>query len=310
MPFRIYSSADPGAPSFTGAQGDFVRLLKAVLVDGYGQIPPAGWSAPFVDLPNNKIVLRNGASSIARSYFRLVEDISNIYTRGFHDMTGIDTGTGAFPTTSQVTGEGIRTVRTSFGTSWKIFADERTCLALIFAPVSPPRWVPYYIGDVIPIDPANSMASVVLTSRTASGSSEAFHVFTIAGSGSPYVTANGYMKGTGSDPVSTGISGVGFFEGTVVAGVTSPIRAFSGPSAFIGGKIFLRPFYLISTTGFNLLARLRFVHIPFHSAFSDGDTFGGTGLLSTKRFVVHRVNVVVSDPTNRAWAVFETQNPD
>ena len=308
MPFRIYSSADPGAPSFSGAQGDFVRLLKAVLVDGYGQIPPAGWSAPFVDLPSHKIVLRNGASSIARSYFRVVETSTYILTRGFHDMTDIDTGTGAFPTTSQVSGDGTQTARANFGTNWKIFADERTCLALIYLSLSPPRWLSYYIGDVIPIDPANSMASVVLALRLVGGTSEAFHVSLIGTSTS--IAVNGYMKGTGSDPVSTGISGVGFFEGTVVAGVTSPIRAFSGPSGFIGGKIFLRPFYLISTTGFNLLARLRFVYIPFHSTFSDGDTFGGTGLLSTKRFVVHRVDVQVSDPTNRAWAVFETQNPD
>ena len=309
MPFRIYSPADPGAPSFSGAQGDFVRLLKAVLVDGYGQIPPAGWSAPFVDLPNHKIVLRNGASSIARSYFRLAENASNVFTRGFHNMTDIDTGTGAFPTTSQVSGDGVITTRGSFSTSWKIFADERTCLALILLSSSPPRWVPYYIGDVIPIDPANSMASVVLTSRGGAGVSEAFHVYLIGSSGT-LSSVNGYMKGIGSDPTSVGINGVGFFEGTVVNGVSNPFRAFSGPSGFTGGKIFLRPFYLISTSGFSLLARLRFVYIPFHSAFSDGDTFGGTGLLSTKRFVVHRVNAPVDDTTNRAWAVFETQNPD
>jgi hypothetical protein len=306
MPFRIYSSADPGAPSFSGAQGNFIRLLKAVLVDGYGQIPPAGWSAPFVDLSSHKIVLRNGASSIARSYFRVVEDASNIYTRGFHDMTGIDTGTGAFPTTSQVGGSGVSTIRTYFDVNWKIFADERTCLALISLSTTPLQWVPYYIGDVIPIDPANSMASVALTSRSSASFSEAFHVSLIGTSTS--IGLNGHMKGTGSDPASVGISGVGFFEGTFVAGVTNPIRAFSGPSAFTGGKIFLRPFYLISTSGFSLLARLRFVYIPFHSTFSDGDTFGGTGLLSTKRFIVHRM--LVDAPTNRAWAVFETQNPD
>jgi hypothetical protein len=152
------------------------------------------------------------------------------------------------------------------------------------------------------------MASVLLTSRTTAGSSEAFHVSVIGNSTS--IGLNGHMKGTGSDPVSTEVSGVGFFEGTVVAGVSGPLRAFSGPSGFTGGKIFLRPFYLINPSGFSLLARLRFVYIPFHSAFSDGDTFGGTGLLSTKRFVVHRVDVYVNDPTNRAWAVFETQNPD
>lgn len=45
--FRIYRSADSGSPIMNATTGSLVALLDAVLVNGYGSQPGAGWLKPF-----------------------------------------------------------------------------------------------------------------------------------------------------------------------------------------------------------------------------------------------------------------------
>ena len=105
-----YSSADAGAPQLTiTSHGTMNAVLKAVLVDGYGSRAGAGWTAAFTGA--NLLALQQGAGGNGRilrcfdgSYD--ASTMRRIYLRGYESMTAISTGTGPFPTTGQLTGNG------------------------------------------------------------------------------------------------------------------------------------------------------------------------------------------------------------
>ncbi|MBO2563807.1 hypothetical protein [Shewanella algae] len=59
LPVTIYSSDDAGAPGVITKPSDLIAVLKACLVDGYGNKSPLGWSVSFEDQANAKIVFRN-----------------------------------------------------------------------------------------------------------------------------------------------------------------------------------------------------------------------------------------------------------
>lgn len=59
----IYRWDDPGAPQLTDkTQAEWFALLKACLVDGYGDKQGAGWSVAYEDLVTDRLVLKNSAS--------------------------------------------------------------------------------------------------------------------------------------------------------------------------------------------------------------------------------------------------------
>lgn len=65
----IYRWDDPGAPQITNkTQAEWLAMLKACLVDGYGDKQGAGWSVAFEDIGLNKLVLKNSASEASGGY--------------------------------------------------------------------------------------------------------------------------------------------------------------------------------------------------------------------------------------------------
>lgn len=64
MASREYSSTDTGAPQMGGnAAGSLLGVLRAVLVDGYGDKQPLGWELMFVDAVNHIHVYRPRSGS-------------------------------------------------------------------------------------------------------------------------------------------------------------------------------------------------------------------------------------------------------
>lgn len=100
MSITIYQSTDTDAPILTGQAGALKTLLKACLVAGYGTTPGKGWTLAFED--TNKIALKSSATGASGCVLR-IDDSNTGYAAlaGYHAMTDIDTGTGAFGNINQ-----------------------------------------------------------------------------------------------------------------------------------------------------------------------------------------------------------------
>jgi hypothetical protein len=101
-----YRSTDASAPTLTGQNGSLVSLLDACLVNGYGSQSAAGWTIAYTT--TNKRVYQNSSSSGTGFYLNIDDSGSGsggareALMTGFQSATGIGTGTGQFPTFSQM----------------------------------------------------------------------------------------------------------------------------------------------------------------------------------------------------------------
>ncbi|MGE6647943.1 hypothetical protein ACQKE0_01540 [Shewanella colwelliana] len=63
LPVTVYRWDDAGAPSIAGRKpSDIISILKACLVDGYGDKQPLGWTIPYSDDVAVKAVFKNNTS--------------------------------------------------------------------------------------------------------------------------------------------------------------------------------------------------------------------------------------------------------
>ena len=91
----IYKSTNADAPVMTGAdKTSIVRVLRACLVDGYGDKPRAGWVMPFVNTDGTKAAFKNAGTGF---YLRIDDSGSGIFFKcaSFESMSDIDTGVNA-----------------------------------------------------------------------------------------------------------------------------------------------------------------------------------------------------------------------
>lgn len=131
----IYRSSDAGAPkteaiSTAEPKGNFIKILKACLLDGYGTRTPVGhWTIAFEDVPNNKLVLRHKSGT---QFLRINDNFGSMEcrVRGYTSMSDIDTGEGAYPNFTNVPEDsaqvGIRidNVLSTSRDEWTLIADE------------------------------------------------------------------------------------------------------------------------------------------------------------------------------------------
>lgn len=133
MTVRFYQNTDPGAPPLRGnAPGDLLNLLTKCLVEGYGDKPPAGWFRPFID--GHIGVFRQGPGG-NDMYLRVDDSIAGTARRharvtGYEQMSDVNTGSGAFPSSDQIPGGGWWFVQhngsngASDARRWILVADE------------------------------------------------------------------------------------------------------------------------------------------------------------------------------------------
>ena len=122
---------------------------------------PAGWTKAFSGANLAAYVSGNAFSSLC--YVRLDDSGGTADTGraarlvGYESMTGIDTGSGRFPTETQEASPGPRIVKSNAASSasrgWYVFADDRTAHILV-APesaASPSAYYSYtHFGDIHP----------------------------------------------------------------------------------------------------------------------------------------------------------------
>jgi hypothetical protein len=133
---RLYRSDDASAPSLTGEAGSLVAMLSAILVDGYGSQPAAGWTKPFTD--THRAAFRMAAGDGANGHYLYVDDTGTTDARvtGCVSMAGIDARSEAWPAEWQLSGGAF--VRKSGTASsvvrpWLCAADDRRLYLFTFS---------------------------------------------------------------------------------------------------------------------------------------------------------------------------------
>lgn len=135
----VYNSTDGSAPVLTNANGSLINLFDKCLVTGYGAKAAAGWTKPYTG--TTLAVFKQGTGGNNR-YMRVFDgglqaDASNrrVNVRGYEAMTAVSTGTNPFPTTTQVTGNGMNYpyINLSAGSApiWTLYATPSFFILLV-----------------------------------------------------------------------------------------------------------------------------------------------------------------------------------
>jgi hypothetical protein len=112
--------------------GSLIALLDACLVNGYGTKAGAGWTKEF---SGTNLAAYKNASNMSQAYYRVDHTTATSpKVVGYEAMTDINTGTGPFPTSAQVSGGMVMQTSTSADSTprwWTIVASQNIAYILI-----------------------------------------------------------------------------------------------------------------------------------------------------------------------------------
>lgn len=309
MAVTIYRSTDASAPSLTGVAGSMVTVLNGCLVTGYGAQPAAGWTTPYTG--TSQAAYR--APSGKRRYL-YVNDASTTDARviGYEDMTAINTGTGLFPTTGQLSGglyfnKGIAGViarpwiLVATGTCFYFFADGGLAAGLDLTATTAAQSVMFF-GDFISNRVGDVWNTSLICSRTVAGAGATSAAGQIT---SPTVFAvhPGHYIARAFTQIGAAI---GFSKGTRAGIIGATLAVGAGGGDYpdpITGNMNLSYVDIYEQTGgtaaqVSRRGRLPGIWAPLHTLpGSSMDTFTGTGDLAGKTFML--INVFSSSSPGR-----------
>lgn len=137
MAWTYYTSADASAPTVRGGTGTLIGLLDAILVNGYGSKPAAGWTKPYSGA--NLAAYRMSTAPGANGHYLYVDDTGAQWTRwlGYASMSSIsDTSGEPVPTNAQVSG-GLYFYKSNTADTtsrpWICVADEKRFVLIVFS---------------------------------------------------------------------------------------------------------------------------------------------------------------------------------
>ncbi len=127
----IYRSDDASAPVISGQASALRLALNAILVDGYGSQPAAGWTKSYEDAGNHLVAYQNAGLG---SYLRVDDSPTRLaVTRGYRSMTGVSAGAEPFPSAATVDVYCRKSVTAdSTARPWICLANERHFFLIIF----------------------------------------------------------------------------------------------------------------------------------------------------------------------------------
>lgn len=318
MAVTVYKSTDASAPVLTGQAGSLITLLDAILVNGYVGKTAAGWTKPYSG--TNLAAYRTGAG--AMNYLRVDDSAAGTYAlgreaflRGYEAMTAISTGTGPFPTTSQLTsGCFLQKSATAGATAvpWVAIADSRTLYLFIYTGMYA-GWHGMMFGEFYSVKGSGDAYRSILICRASQETVVSGNAaFAIPSSATEYleqlvgITSNiagHYVPRTWDGLQSAtlvGKHGNTAHSASVLAGVLAYPN--NTDNAVYLSQVWLHD----GTTNPIIRGRLRgfwhFLH-PVGVKINDGDTWSGTGALAGKTFMAIK-------PTSAGNGVFVMETSD
>lgn len=306
MTVRVYTSGDAGAPALRGnTGGDLINLLHKVLVEGYGDHLPAGWTRPFVN--GDVAVFKTGEGSNGMC-LRIDDSHAHDYVTtyryarvsGFENMSDINTGTGQFPTQDQQDG-GLywhmhypNSSQTK-ARAWTIYADEKFFILNISThtdlPVLSSYRETYWFGDYVSTMASDPYSTVIYGKRgyTEVNSSESAP-YTSSGPGSPHPGSYFPRSYTGLG----GSQGASLIHDSAKSGQstwggTSALPYPHGPD----GALMLSPIWIMepgnsSNTSAAIRGTMPGMWAPLQAVLGHGDKFDGQGELVGRKFQAMR----------------------
>ena len=321
MAVTVYQSTDAGAAALTlsGTAGDLVRLLDAVLINGYSGKAAAGWARPAFTPVTNKRVYRAASGN---RYYLFVDDTGTItdaksaYIRGYESMSAIgDLGTAPFPTVVQkATGWVVsKSDSVSALRNWIIIATP-TFFYMFISYSTTAKGGVYYstcFGDFASYK-ANDLNSTII-------GGSAMGLMTITSGSLPTTIAGGTLStmnlarkfdGIGTSPLVMPLPMNGLASLPIASYTCATIGSVGLPSYpdMASRRAIFTPCYIIECiTGLPLRGWLPGLYIPvFQSSFNHGDLIVGEAgtNLSGKTLMLLNVTSAYNSQTGVAqWAM-------
>ncbi len=200
---KVYKSTDPNAPVACATPQSLINILDACLVDGYGDLPGAGWTKPFASADGTGAVYKQGAGGNGM-YLKIFgtaempQGFSYSYLgRGCHgavlfeNMTDYNNGVGRAPAGVNFVNEMCPVSSRLYQSNsentapcaWMVIADSAVCYFFCWhkagssvAPAKEDFFLLFSAGTFLPLNSDESSCSFIGVMFTAT-SSEAFRLF-------------------------------------------------------------------------------------------------------------------------------------
>jgi hypothetical protein len=298
----VYNSTDASAPTLTGQVGSLVALLDACLVNGYGAKAAAGWTKPFTG--TNGACFKQGTSVVTpgtQRYLKVDDNGPGAATAkearasGFEAMTAFGTGTGQFPTTTQLAAGIIpRKSTTADGTAraWTVFADARTVYVYVLTGDTAGAYFGFCFGDIYSAMATDAYKQIII-GPVVENSASAVTGLSFAALASSTAVVGHYMPRSYTQ-LGTSIQvkkgGDGFVNGLGVNNANAlvgPINVYNGPDSSLytaDVRVGENP----SGQILHIRGRLRGFRHQLHpiASLADGDTFDGVGEMDGRSFII------------------------
>lgn len=328
--FTVYKSSDTGAPLLYGATSSMIAVLDAILVNGYGTQPGAGWQKPIPNFTGSNgqpvyacYQLPSGSSTMSLFINDNNPNASSgkeATATGWEVLTSLSssvtntvgTGSGQFPTPAQSLTTGHVTIRksvtvdSSSARPWTAYADSGSFY--FFAQTGDSAGV-YYVfsfGDIYSFkgvgvtDAYKCMIMGRSVDNAATVTNDGFDNLSAVGAAcTANFMARSYTGIGGSITIGKHGDGVkgstGQFNGNTVA-IPYPNTVDAG--------FYISPVWICEPATSVIRGYLRGIYQPLHASsnFNDGTTYTGGLDFAGKTF-----QVVKSSP-NSGVIVVETSN--
>ncbi|MBT2304706.1 hypothetical protein J7E70_30260 [Variovorax paradoxus] len=261
------------------------------------KMAPAGWTKPYST--TNIAAFKSGDVTSTGCLLR-VDDTATLFARvvGYENMSDINTGTGPFPTTAQMSGGGYwpKSIQTTGAVDWYLFADSKM---FFFAPVPGRSQSSTFLcgtlrgfGDIVPYKPSGDAYGCVLSYSINAAVASQFDG-SLSNSPTAQVAMPRAFTGVGSATFHFTRPYVGLF--TDLSGITASVGPFPNP---VDGSLMMCRRAISPGSQPYLRGELPgYVHLPqsnVYDTFKPLDVIAGTGLFSGKRFMLFTVGSEVS----------------